>query len=80
MDAEETGKWAIQDLNTPPIITEKQGIPQAGAVKCAVLPAHPHQTDEPGDFARAVQAIVGLPLSDGEKAEAIRRLLQGDRR
>ena len=35
---------------------------------------------EPGaddGFAAAVQAIMSLPLSDAEKAEAVRRLLAG---
>jgi len=53
---------------------EKRGIPQAGAVKSAVEPG---KAAPAGDFAAAVQAIMGLPLSDGEKAEAIRRLLAG---
>jgi hypothetical protein len=29
----------------------------------------------PGNFADAVTAIMGLPLSDADKAEAVRRLL-----
>lgn len=38
-------------------------------MKCAV---------NTGDsFAQAVAAIMALPLSDGEKAEAVRRLLAG---
>ena len=34
---------------------------------------------EPGetDFAAALRMIAGLPLSDAERAEAVRRLLRG---
>ena len=41
-------------------------VPNVGAVKSAV--------DEEA-FALAVAALMGLPLSDAEKAEAVRRLL-----
>ena len=37
---------------------------------------HVCQRASPG-FADAVQAIMSLPLSDAEKAEAVRRLLAG---
>lgn len=60
--------WAIQDQNTPTVSGEKQQIPSTGAVKSAA---------NRGDsaFADAVAAVMKLPLSDAEKAEAIRRLL-----
>jgi hypothetical protein len=61
-------KWAIQGENTPAISAEKQQVSQVGAVKGAV------KSDETG-FASAVAAIMSLPLSDAEKAEAVRRLL-----
>lgn len=70
-------KWAVQDSHTPSVPMEKQGTPQAGAVKDIVVSAN---STPAGDFATAVQAIMGLPLSDGDKAEAIRRLLQGGSR
>ena len=63
------GEWARDDSNTSPVSTEKTAIPNIGAVKGAVI-----QGDS---FAQAVAAVMGLPLSDGEKAEAIRRLLAG---
>ena len=66
--------------------------PQAGGSKCLSLPevtatcapVGPHVgqksrlDDSPGDdFTAAVLAVMGLPLSDSEKAEAVRRLLVG---
>ena len=60
-------KWALQDQNTPTISEEKPQIPEVGAAKSAVIG---------GDsFAEAVAGIMRLPLTDAEKAEAVRRLL-----
>ena len=46
----------------------------------AVAPAKP-KTDEnepvETDFAAALRMLAGLPLSDEDRAEAVRRLLQG---
>ena len=39
--------------------------------------ARPTEPKGPGDFAAALVMIAGLPLSDAEKAEAVRRLLNG---
>jgi len=63
-------QWAIRDQNTPTISPEKQHVSQAGAVKGAA---------ENGDsgFTVAITAIMALPLTDNEKAEAVRRLLAG---
>ncbi len=69
-DVAKTAMWALQDQNTPQDSSEKPHIPQAGAVESA---------EEKADsgFAAAVTAIMGLPLTDAEKAEAVRRLLAG---
>ena len=40
--------------------------------------AQPTEPKPPGDFAAALAMIAGLPLSDAEKAEAVRRLLGGN--
>ena len=37
----------------------------------------PPTSNRPGDFAAALVMIAGLPLSDADKAEAVRRLLGG---
>jgi hypothetical protein len=63
-------KRSRQEPNTPPLSAEKQHISQVGAAKGAVENADSH-------FAAAVAGIMGLPLTDAEKAEAIRRLLAG---
>jgi len=47
-----------------------QGASQTGAAKSAALPSD-------SMFSEAVQSIMALPLSDAEKAEAVRRLLAG---
>tara|TARA_Y100001954_G_C15745087_1_gene570607 strand:- start:182 stop:376 length:195 start_codon:yes stop_codon:yes gene_type:complete len=62
-------KWAIQGSNNPAKTPEKPHIQDAGAAKSAAV------TDQAG-FADAIQAIMTLPLSDTEKADAVRRLLQ----
>jgi hypothetical protein len=67
--AGETNQWTGWGSNTPTIHREKQGANEEGAVKSAV---------NPGNFAEAVAAIMRLPLSDADKAEAVRRLLRGD--
>jgi hypothetical protein len=60
-------QWAVQGQNTPPVSTENQQISTHGAVNRAANPSN--------SFAEAMAAIMPLPLSDAEKAEAIRRLL-----
>lgn len=65
-------KWAIQAPNTPQLSPEKQQIPQRGAVKGAA-------SGEDSSFAVAVTSIMQLPLSDSEKAEAVRRLLNASK-
>jgi hypothetical protein len=62
----------IQDQNTPPIFGQKQQIFESGAVKSAA-------SDGNSTFADAIAAIMALPLTDAEKAEAVRRLLAGKR-
>jgi hypothetical protein len=59
--------WAVVDSNTPAIITEKPQVADTGAVKSAAF--------EGDSFAQAVAAVMRLPLSESEKAEAVRRLL-----
>lgn len=46
-------------------------------MKSAVIPVVSQQPDKSDDFAVVVRAILALPLSDAEKAEAVRRLLTG---
>lgn len=60
-------KWAMRDSKQPDISREKPHISPQGAEKSA---------ESRGDrFAAAVAAVMALPLSDTEKAEAVRRLL-----
>jgi hypothetical protein len=59
--------WAIQDLNGYPKPQQNLTTQDTGAAKCAASGAD--------SFADAVQSIMRLPLSDSEKAEAVRRLL-----
>jgi hypothetical protein len=68
-----TGKWAIQGSNTPSKPPEKQQIQKAGAVKCAV---------DSGDsaFTSVIASIMALPLTDAEKAQAVRRLMSNNRK
>jgi hypothetical protein len=66
---ESKGKWAIQEANTTGVSTENQHIPSTGAEKGA--------ENRAGSFVAAVAAVMSLPLSDSEKAEAVRRLLAG---
>lgn len=61
-------EWAVQDENTPPLSSEKSSMGNTGAVKSAA-------DKVPIGFVAAVAAIVALPLTDSEKAEAIRRLI-----
>jgi hypothetical protein len=59
--------WAAQDSNTPRETSGKPHTPPTGAAKSAA---------SGGDsFAEAVAAIMRLPLTDPERAEAVRRLL-----
>jgi len=53
----------------PPVSAEKQGVREQRGINFGTLG---------GDcgFAEAVAAIMRLPLSDAEKAEAVRRLLR----
>jgi hypothetical protein len=60
--------WARKDQNTPRISREIQHFSKAGAVKGAADSAD-------SGFTAAISAIMSLPLTDAEKAEAVRRLL-----
>ena len=42
---------------------------------CTSEPENHHEPTRPGDFAAALAMIATLPLTDAEKAEAVRRLL-----
>lgn len=55
-------------MNNPAKPLGKAGISEAGAAKSAA---------DSGDssFAEAIKTIMALPLSDAEKAQAVRRLL-----
>jgi hypothetical protein len=61
-------QWARQDQNTLIVSREIPQMSTAGAVKSAVEPAD-------ASFADAVAGILALPLTDSQKAEAVRRLL-----
>jgi len=65
-------KWAILDSNNPRETGGKPGDPPTGAAKSA---ANRHDSAPAGGFAEAIAAVIALPLSDSEKAEAVRRLL-----
>src|SRR5262245_27304213 len=58
--------WTGWGSNVPGIRRDKQGVSGEGAAKSAA---------NPGNFAEAVASIMRLPLTDSEKAEAVRRLL-----
>jgi hypothetical protein len=62
-------KWAIQDHNNATESAEKQHTRKTGAAKGAADRRN-------SGFAEAIQAILSLPLSDAEKADAVRRLLK----
>jgi hypothetical protein len=62
-------KWAVQDANTPPVSALISHVSGSGAAKGAAFGAD--------SFTDAVSAIMALPLSKTEKAEAVRRLLGG---
>ena|GEM_PF-4492412 len=61
--------WAMRDSHSLNINGEKQGVCNQSAAKSAVNPNH---------FTEAIMSIMRLPLSDAEKAEAVRLLLRGD--
>jgi len=68
--------WAILDLNNPTKTAGKPPVSKPGAVKSAVNQAGSAEPDGPdGDFAEALAMIARLPLSDAEKADAVRKLL-----
>lgn len=75
--------WALQETNTSDISREKPQSPEAGAVKSAASEAKtpPAGTDEGGgagtDFAEALAMIARLPITDAERADTVRRLLEG---
>ena len=54
-------------------------MPGGRCCPCNAESGHENRTEPPANdgFAEAVQAIMRLPLSDAEKAEAVRRLLAG---
>ena len=56
------------DLNNPAKPLGKAGISETGAAKSAA------DSDDSG-FADAIKATMALPLSEAEKADAVRRLL-----
>jgi hypothetical protein len=64
-------KWARQEANTLAVSTEKRGISAGRAAKCAVSGANT-------SFVHGIAMIMRLPLSDDEKADAVRRLLAGE--
>ena len=68
--AGKSDKWTVQDSNTPRETAKKPHISKTGAAKCAAENGN-------SDFAQAVAAIMALPLTDAEKAQAVRRLLAG---
>jgi len=45
---------------------------------CTSKPENDHDVNKKGDFAAALTMIAALPLSDAEKANAVRRLLGTD--
>ncbi|HAI13170.1 MAG TPA: hypothetical protein DCM28_15790 [Phycisphaerales bacterium] len=59
----------VQDLNTSDKTREKLQTHNTGAAKSA---ADSNQSS----LADAIRAIMSLPLTDNEKADAVRRLLQ----
>ncbi len=59
--------WARRDSNPLPIPQQKGPIQDIGASKSAASGAD--------SFAEAIAGIMHLPLSDADKAEAVRRLL-----
>jgi hypothetical protein len=61
----------LQDSNTPTNPREKPHIADAGAAKSAAFDA------DSGSLADALAMLARLPLSDAERAEAVRRLLAG---
>ncbi len=81
----ETQYWATRDQNAPRIPREKPQVSESGAPKGAPSDdATPSAGAEPaalagGALAEAIAAIGRLPLDDAEKAEAVRRLLAGER-
>jgi hypothetical protein len=60
-------QWARQDQNTSPVSAKKRQNGMKGAAKSAAGLACP--------FAAAIAAIVTLPLTEAEKADAVRKLL-----
>ncbi len=68
---DEMNKWAREDSNNPTDCSEKPHTEPTGAAKSAA---------DSGDlaFAEAIRAVMALPgLTEDERAEAIRRLLNG---
>jgi len=65
-------KWAIQGENTP---ADRSANPQNSEIGAAKRAA----SGGSATFGDAVAAIMRLPLSDVEKADAVRRLLAADK-
>lgn len=63
-------KWAVQDSNSAAIPAEKPHTSTPGAAKSAA------DTGD-SDLTEALAMIARLPLTDAEKAEAVRQLLKG---
>jgi len=59
--------------------TDTQGLsntsPEACTNACTDSPESAHGEPAGDDFAEQVRAVMALPLTDAEKAEAVRRLL-----
>ena len=68
-------KWALLDSNNPPSRGDKGRSEGGGAAKGA---AKTPKLDADGDLAAALRMLDRLPLSDAERAEALRRLLDGE--
>ena len=61
---------------TPPVACTSACTPKAESLN-ETAPATPAGDGQDRGFAEAVRAVMALPLTDAEKAEAVRRLLAG---
>jgi len=69
--------WAAQDSNTPRETSGKPHSPPTGAAKGAADSGQ--TTPGAGDLAELLRTLERLPLTDAERAEAVRRLLADER-
>ena len=66
-------------LGLPAKTPENTGVSQTGAAKSAAFQGKTApETAQEADFASALAMIAALPLSPAEKAQAVRRLMQGN--